>query len=294
MKNHTLRHLSALLIIALFAIAGCNGSDNSTATLNLSVADTPVDGATSVIVTFTGIQIQGAGGAPIEHDFTTPKQIDLLAQQGGNSATLLSGVTLNAGNYQWIRLMVDMSQSSIKLSDGSVHALTIPSGDQTGLKLVSGFTVAAGDIANFTIDFNLRQSITLASGAYILKPALRLTNNQQVGEISGSVSNTVMIGTTAISDPSCSPAAYIYAGASVTPVDINPTSTMQPVTTASATLNSSTGSYDYMAAFLAPGDYTVTVTCAANDDPLTVDALAFLTAKNATVTANADTMVNFP
>lgn len=291
-RRYSKPFLGLLGLVAL-ALAGC-GSSNDDATLNLAVTDTPVDSATSVVVSFTGVQIKGSTGAAVEYDFTTAKQVDLMQQQAGTSAMLLSGVKLSAGDYQWIRLMVDMSHSTITLSDGSVHPLTIPSGDQTGLKLVSGFTLAAGGVSNFTIDFDLRQAVTLAAGTYILKPALRLMDDLQVGSISGSVAATLAIGGVAISDPLCSPAAYIYAGSNVTPVDINPTSTVRPVTTASLTLNSGTGSYDYTAAFLATGTYTVALTCAAKDNPATVDALSFSVTKDATVSANSTTTVAFP
>ncbi|HEX6550340.1 MAG TPA: DUF4382 domain-containing protein [Gammaproteobacteria bacterium] len=301
--------VSLFLFSALLAVSGCNGSSNSidNATLNLYVADTPVDNATHVNIVFTGVEVQGGYGnsgsmmgsgsgsaGPIVFNFATPKNIDLMAQQGGNSAALLSGATLPAGNYQWIRLKIDPSQCTITLSDGSVHPLTIPSGSQTGLKLVSGFTMAAGQMANFTIEFNLRRSVTMANGGYMMSPAMRMMNNQQVGIISGSVSNTLSIGSVAISDPACSPAVYIYSGSGVTPVDINTTSSVQPVTTESLTLNTTTGNYDYDVSYLATGAYTLAVTCAAGDDPSQADTLAFSAAKNATVTAGQTTEVDFP
>ncbi|MGA7800050.1 MAG: hypothetical protein WCC36_04500 [Gammaproteobacteria bacterium] len=134
----------------------------------------------------------------------------------------------------------------------------------------------------------------MANGSYVLTPALRLLNNQQVGQLAGTASNSFMTGGTSIAANSCSPAVYVYSGANVTPVDIDPTSSVQPVTTASLALNKATGNNDYKAALLAPGDYTLAVTCAANDDPSTADTLAFSTAKNATVTAKATTAVDFP
>lgn len=297
--------LAAACLSASVLMGGCSGSDSGTggtgaassATFSLGIADTPVDGATSVVVTFTGVQLQGGSGAPTEFDFATPKQIDLMTTSGGNAAMLLSGATIPAGNYQWIRLMVDMDQSTIALSDGTLHALTIPSGGQTGLKLVSGFSVAAGDKADFTIDFNLRKAVTLANGGpgrYILKPALRLINNQQVGQLAGSVSHTFTIGGESVASGSCGPAVYIYSGADVAPVDLNTASPVQPVTTATLHLNAATGDYDYMAAFLAVGDYTLAVTCAGHDDPDTADTIAFSTTKNAFVAANMTTTVNFP
>jgi len=344
--------------LALATFAGCNNGSSTMSggagTLNLAITDTPVDGATSVVVSFTGVEIQPAdedadsqdesgddagdmdsqgtdsgdsgdmssmgmssmdmggtasastgsddmddessssNGQRLEFTFAAPRQIDLLQQQGGNSASLLSGVSLPAGEYAWIRLKVDASQSTITLADGSVHPLVIPSGDETGLKLVHGFTVAAGGMVNFTIDFDLRESITLANGVYILKPVLRITDNESVGEIQGGVANTFMIGTTPITDPACSPAAYVYAGDNVTPVDINSTSTVQPVTTATLRLDTESGDYGYMAAFLAPGDYTVALVCAAGDDPQNVDTLTFSATKNVSVTAGASSEVDFP
>lgn len=305
-----LRWLVALFLpCALLALSGCNGSSSASdnATLNLYVADTPVDNAAHVNIVFTGVEVQGGYGnsggmmgsgsgtsGPLVFDFATPKNIDLMAQQGGNSAALLSGATLPAGNYQWIRLKIDPAQCTITLSDGSVHPLIIPSGSQTGLKLVSGFTMAAGQMANFTIEFNLRRSVTMANGGYMMSPAMRMMNNQQVGSIDGSVSNTLSIGSVPVSDPACSPAVYIYSGSNVTPVDINTTSSVQPVTTESLTLNTTTGNYDYDVAYLATGTYTLAITCAANDDPSQADALAFSAAKTATVTAGQTTEVDFP
>lgn len=290
------RYLRFPVLALAVLLGGCNGGGGSgaTATLNLGVADTPVDGATHVSVTFTGVELHGTSGTTTDINFPTPKTIDLLTTRSGNAATLLSGQTIPAGNYQWIRLLVDTSQSSITLSNGGVYPLTIPSGASSGLKLVSGFTAAAGSQADFTIDFNLRKAVTLAHGSYILTPALRLLNSQTVGQIAGSVSNSFTVGGASIASSSCSPAVYVYSGSSVTPVDINPTSSVQPVTTAAVSLDKATGDYDYRAAFLAPGAYTLAVACAANDDPSTTDTLAFSATKNANVTANATTTVDFP
>jgi hypothetical protein len=322
-NQHIERVLLACFAFIVLIVAGCNGSGGGFGTLNLAITDTPVDGATNVVVTFTGVEVQpageedasdemdsmdmggmddndmdddgSAGGSQrLEFNFASPRQIDLLQQQGGNSASLLSGVTLPAGNYAWIRLKVDASQSSITLTDGTVHPLVIPSGDETGLKLVHGFTVADGGVVNFTIDFDLRQSITLANGKYILKPVLRITDNVVVGGIHGVVSNTLTIGSLALSDPACMPAAYLYSGADVTPVDIDAGAAVQPVTTATLSLDTESGDYVYTAGFLATGSYTVALTCAATDNPAAADALVFTAAKNATVTAGTTTEVDFP
>ncbi|MGH8401096.1 MAG: DUF4382 domain-containing protein, partial [Gammaproteobacteria bacterium] len=231
---------------------------------------------------------------PMEYDFATPKQIDLMAQQAGNSALLLDGVSLPAGNYQWVRLKVDTSQSTITLKDGTVHTLNIPSVALNGLQLMNSFSLAGKSTANFTIDFDLRKSIMTADGGYEMAPALRLIDNRQTGTLDGSVSNTVTIGGISIADPACSPAVYIYPGSDVTPTDLNPSSTMQPIATTSMRLDNTTGDYVYKETLLVPGSYTLAMTCAADDDPATVDTLTFSTIKATAVTANQTTTVDAP
>ncbi len=292
------RQLTFLLAGALFmALTGCNGSGSSLTTMNLAVTDTPVDGAQSVVVAFTGVDLMGPNGQQ-SFPFSTEKKIDLLQQQGTNSASLLAGVTIPAGTYQWIRLDIDTTNSYIITSTGAQYPLTIPSGSQTGLKLVSGFTVAQGSLADFVIDFNLRQSITLANTngtpTYILNPALRLINMQQVGTVSGTVSSALSIGGTLITATSCSPAVYVYPG-TVTVLDgfnVIVSGGITPLTSATVSLNNTTGSYDYTVGFLAPGTYTLAATCAA-DDTAGATSLAFSATQLATVTANTTTTVNF-
>jgi len=283
-----------VLAVSLCAclLGGCRWSDN-TSTLSLAVADTPVDGAQSVVLTFTGVQIQGTTGAPIQYDFA-PFQVNLLALQDDNFALLLDGVDVPTGRYQWIRLMVDMNQSNITLADGSVHPLVIPSGDQTGLKLMSGFNIGTGEDAVFTVDFDLRKSITLASGIYDFNPAMRLEDVNASGALEGWASNTLSIGGVPIASPTCQPAAYVYAGSNVTPMDIAPAATVQPVQTADVFLDSFSGNFHYGFDYLPPGHYTVALVCAAGDDPSTADNLTFTAAKNAAVTADYLTEVDFP
>ena len=70
----------------------------------------------------------------------------------------------------------------------------VPSGSQTGLKLVRGFTLLAGGSADFTIDFDLRKSVVDPKGGQgmHLKPALRLIDNAQSGTITGTVAGELI------------------------------------------------------------------------------------------------------
>ena len=291
-----------LLAGGIAALAACNGSGSGTGSMSLAVTDTPVDSAQSVVVAFTGVTLHGPDGTKTI-TFSQEKTVNLLAQQGNASANLLPNTTVTAGQYQWIRLNLDLANSYIVTDTGAQYPLTIPSGSQTGLKLVSGFTVAQGSQMNFMIDFDLRKSLTMAqngsTGAvkYILKPALRLINMQQVGSIAGSAAATMTINGAAISNASCSPAVYVYSGTNVTLAgyDVTTSGGATPLTSATLNLNNTTGNYDYTVGFLAPGGYTLAVTCAANDTTSPSAAtLAFSAPATATVMANATTTVNFP
>jgi hypothetical protein len=92
-------------------------------------------------------------------------------------------------------------------ADGAQCELRVPSGAETGLKLIRGFTVGAGTTTDITIDFNLRKSVVAPPGqhggdplvcdgqAFLLKPVLRVIDNLEVGAITGRVDPAVISAT---------------------------------------------------------------------------------------------------
>lgn len=288
------RNLFTACVVGLFAatLAGCN-NDSNQGHLSLAVTDAPVDNATRVVVEFTGVSVKPASGEEAVFEFDAPRQIDLLGLQGGDSELLLDSVALDAGQYEWIRLTVNAginaSDSSIEFEDGSVHPLFIPSGNQTGLKLVRGFVVPANGSANFTIDFDLRKSVVGPASAntpYILKPALRLVDNTEIGSISG------VIDTAVASSAGCSPAVYVYEGTDIAADDVG--SGTEPVASALVEMSDTTGEFEYTVAFLTAGEYTVAFTCEADADAAdTDDDIAFEGQQNAIVETNQETTVDF-
>ena len=298
MSKTKLRSLLAVSCLALLgSLTGCGGSSASNGALSLAITDTPVEGVSNVVVAFTGVELMGPNGQ-VNETFSSEQTIDLLTLQGNASAPLLNDVTVPAGDYQWLRLDIDAANSYVMTSSGGKFPLFIPSGSQSGLKLVSGFTVAQGSIADFMIDFDLRQSLTLdnagGTSTYTLKPALRLIDLQQVGSISGSVASTLSIGGTLITATTCSPAVYVYTGSGITPqgYDVTVSGGTAPLTSAKVSLDNTTGNYTYTLGFLAPGTYTLAATCAAADTT-GATSLAFSPTQTATVTANNTTTINF-
>jgi hypothetical protein len=256
-----------MLAATALGLSACGG-DADTGQMKLSVADAPVDGAQAVVVKFTGVELTGNGGNPVEITFSQPKSIDLLNQSGTASAVLFDQ-PIPAGKYGQIRLIVvadgDPSNSYMTLSDGTMHGLQVP--DSNGLKLVSGFTVPSSGVVDYTIDFDLRKAITCPTGqapVCTLKPAEKLVDNTTVGNIQGAVSNTLVPN-------GCTPGVYLYSGTVTAPEDMNSTAATtdanQPISS-KAPVPDSQPPYYYQFTFLPPGTYTVAFTCqAAQDNP---------------------------
>jgi hypothetical protein len=215
--------------------------------------------------------------------------------------------------------------SYLVLEEGGMQCeMRIPSGDQTGLKLIRGFTVGVGATTDFTIDFDLRKSIVAPPGqnqnmpggncsgqVYMLKPVLRVVDNLQVGAISGLVdSNLVTAQCASSATPPYPGNVYLYQvvapATDVVPDDYDgvPDDPNGPDPIASAMVDPTT--FRYTIGFVPVGNYEVAYTC--NLDDVTVDAdladapagadeVVTLTPEAGipvTVTANQTTPVDFP
>lgn len=275
----------------LLMLAACT-EDDDTGRITLAVTDAPVDGATSVVVEFTGVELKRSGGTET-FEFDEPRSIDLLALTGDESLDLLEGQIVPAGSYQWISLKVNAERSStdsfIELDDGSMHSLWIPSGAQSGLRLVQGFTVAVGGTSDFTVDFDLRKSVHDPEGSfpdYVLRPALRLVDNLEVGTIVGTVDPSLVT-------EGCEAAVYAFTGSGVTPDDEDPDDAQtDPITSTQIELDDATGIFGFEIGFLEAGDYTLAFTCEADmDDPAADDEITFSATDDATVSAGEITEV---
>jgi hypothetical protein len=275
----------SIALASLAAMTGCGGSSNdaATGTLNLSITDGAIDSAQNVFVTFSGVELGSE-----KFDFDEPKTIDLLALQGVTSAPLLEGVELEAGSYQGMRLKVLTEGdpgSYIVLDDGSEHELTIPSGKTSGLKLNRNFEISANGTVDFTIDFDLRKSITISSPntnpSYKLRPTLRITDNSEIGHVTGSVAGDLL---TSACDQNVGYAVYIFNGIDATPEDENSTSVSASSPIASSLLNNDEADFRYEIGFIDAGNYTLALTCTADsDDPDVNDDLVFVQQGNVTI-----------
>ncbi len=317
MMNKRVNFYGALMTTAVLTACGGGGGGGggdqaTTGELSIGITDAPVDSAQRVLVQFTGVAVKPGEGNAIEIPLAGDSQtcgelldgippaatgageatvrcIDLLELQGTESETLLEGVVLDAGEYNWIRLDVDAERgemdSIIMLDDGTLESLYVPSGSQSGLKLNRGFTILAGGSHDFIIDFDLRKSLNDPQGTpdYQLKPSLRLIDLAESGSIGGTVAASLLTAAHCTTDAY---AVYVYEGGAGT-ITGEEGSANPPLTSASVELRGS--EWAYTAGFIPPGEYSVRFTCeAANDGPEPDDDILFVDSSDSPVSVVAD------
>ncbi len=276
--NHRIR--TGVLVACALVLPACGGGGGSndgmtaqTGQLSLAIGDAPIDGASEVVVVFTGIELHSNGGTRTIN-FAAPREIDLLAYQNGTTVNLLENLTVDAGEYQWMRLKVIAERnrsdgSYILFESGEQYPLFIPSGSETGLKINRPFRVAAGSITRLVADFDLRKSIIAPPGQapnYFLKPVLRLMDTLEIGDINGSVDlsalATAQLGATATA-ADCDGGIYLFGGAAATPDDTdgNAADGVDPIVYQPLAFDGLQTIVAYQFAMVEAATYTVAATC---------------------------------
>ncbi len=178
------------LVLLLGALAlscgkdSVTSSDEQTGLLKVSLTDAPA-AFEAVNITFAGISAH-IDGEWVQVRKDDPITVNLLEWNNGKSM-VLGQADLPAGNYTQIRLMISDAEVTVS---GVVHKVTVPSGAQTGLKLVAEFTVEAGSTYELVLDFDAQRSIVSQGPPgqpirYLLKPTVRVVPKATTGSISG-------------------------------------------------------------------------------------------------------------
>ena len=306
MTTHSTTFKSLVAATTLLVLAGCGSSSDpaeQTGFLSLGISDGPID-AKKVCIAFTEVELKGKG-APFVVDLGGVQNINLLDFQGANAAPLLFNEELDAGEYQWLRLGVNAESggtggtgddpasslcvgdaSYATLNDDSVHNLYIPSGAESGLKLVNGITIPANATANYTAEIDLMLSIKdpIVMGADAkLRPTVRLVNNIDVGTLTGDI---------VLPDGECAtPSVYVFDdGVTPNPIETGDTVDVNdPIATAMVEERDNgvdPVTYDYTVGFLLTGNYEAAFTCdGENFDPID--------GKEANISAGNVTTVSF-
>ena len=168
--------ISATLLLLL--IGGCNDKKGGgLAELKITFHDTLVDGGTVSRIDITVLQTEIIDINDNKLVISSEQHAFNLLELTQNNPVVLAQTMLAPGIYKQIRLILD-SNATITLTDGIKHPLTVPSGEQTGIKIDGVFSIPAGTFYTLDIDLDPGQSVHYAAGqGYMLKPVITISGS---------------------------------------------------------------------------------------------------------------------
>ncbi|HTT11891.1 MAG TPA: DUF4382 domain-containing protein [Burkholderiaceae bacterium] len=222
-RNKIFFTATAVSAAVMLTACGSGGSSGSTSpapmgTVNVAVTDAPTKDFDHVWVTVSEIRfhtsIDANTGDPgwLKFPLTTPVTLDLAALDNGALSAVFNGLSLPAGTYQQIRLLLvadtdPLSNSAqaqgltyndqVNWTDASNVSHLAPleiAAPRQGISLDGTFTAATGATLNLVVDFDVGHDVVhfLHGGndAFTLKPNLRYFDLAQAGAVTGSVDTT--------------------------------------------------------------------------------------------------------
>jgi hypothetical protein len=177
---------AALALGGLALLAGCSSAPTASGpgTVRIQMTDAPAGyDAVRLVVEQVAIHREDADSAGWEVLNSTPATYDLLTLRNGVFATI-GMAQVPPGHYTQVRLK--LGAGSELVVDGVTYPLVVPSGMQSGYKLVGEFDVPADGLVDLALDFDAGRSIVqTGAGQYKLKPTVRVLPFVSAGTIRG-------------------------------------------------------------------------------------------------------------
>jgi hypothetical protein len=186
MGEYIMRTISLLSLLFLFVLVfgACDTNEPGThGRFVLTLSDAPGNyDEVNIQVTSVDVHSVNDGWVTLNSE---DRSFDLLVLTNGAIA-VLADATLDAGRYTEIRLMI--GDGSNVVVEGTPYNLNIPSGLQTGLKLVQTFEIETDFTYQLHLDFDAHRSVQKLGVAdvYTLQPAYRIQAVATSGAIAGT------------------------------------------------------------------------------------------------------------
>jgi hypothetical protein len=157
-------------------LAACSSSSTSgPGQLAVNLVDAPNPAVDQIVVHVTKVTAHSTtGGWMTVGPVTSPTTVDLLTLQSSFAALGLT--QLPAGKITQLRLYVSTEGDYVVPLGTTTHApLVVPSGYESGIKILGPWTVPACTRTTVTLDFDGKNSIEYhpADGTWILRPVIR-------------------------------------------------------------------------------------------------------------------------
>jgi hypothetical protein len=270
-----------VLMLAALTATGCGNGEDAPGRIDLDLAGgIPRGDISEAWLEFSGLTVERRDGMRVQHAFDQPRRIDLVPLDEGNAIGLAEDLELPSGRYEWIQLHLNTrgkEDTYLVLADDSVRELVVPSEGRHHLRVETSFEIPAGGEVKRTIDFHLHEPLGRkgpASNTYALRPILRSVDTATATHIRATAEPDFIARH--CSEPHRSGLAlYVFAGEGAMPDDIGGPGA-NPVSVSTVRTEEDDSLLTFHAAFLAPGDYTIALTCNAEGDTAdTDDAFAF-------------------
>lgn len=202
--------IAVMTLISAVLFVQCTKDDDlenaETGTLTVKLTDAPSDDLNiqGTFVTVADVKIDGESVEGF-----TKQTIEISAYQNGNTKLLLSE-DVAAKSYNQITLVLDQEADAsgnapgcyVLTDDNTKHDLFAEAGASGEIAISKAFEVSQGAETSVVIDFDLRKAVVRnqeATGnndykfvtAAELQNAVRLVNEDECGEVSGKIENTL-------------------------------------------------------------------------------------------------------
>jgi hypothetical protein len=224
--------------------------------ISFSITDGPRADTRAMVLHITGMELGHSNGDVITLDMPNGAvSADMMQLQNGVHVSLVTGVDIPMGQYDWVRLHVDLSQSYVELSGtGGQHGMHMGSDATNGIEVHEPFELLDSINHEFMLEFDLQRGVQhhdmgMMGVEYELHSAMRLVDMEHAGGLSGMIDASMID----INHPDCDQEpggnwAYLFPGDATVPDDVAASDTdgiSGPITTDRVEMDPATGDHNY-------------------------------------------------